>query len=67
MAVEYLRVWQSTRAFYSSPRQFLYTLYTHDWELINIEPLEVIVGPKIKSETKLMAIEQFISETMCIQ
>ena len=48
----------------SISRQFL---YTHARKLVDIEALEVIIGPKIKTETKLMAVKQLISETVCIQ
>lgn len=48
-------------------KKFKTVSYAHTWELVNIEALKVIIGPKIKPETKFMAIEELISETVCIQ
>ena len=51
---------QFPSSFYAS---FLYSR----WVFINGNPLEVISGLKIKPEAKLMAVEELISENMCIQ
>ena len=42
-------------------------LYTHAWEFINVEPLEVIIRPEIKSKPKVLVVEELVSETMRIQ
>lgn len=46
------------------PRQYL---YTHAWEFINIEPLEAIIRPEIKSKPKVLVVDELVSETMRIQ